>query len=279
MAVFVALASALFYAVAVTFQQTAAQRADPRLSLRPGLVVELARQPLWMGGIGANAAAYGLRAVALGLASLALVQPLLVCGVLLALPMSAMTGRRITRLEWSGAAVTVVGLSLFLIAAHPTDGLDTASASRWLGAVVVTAIVIGVMVSLAQGSPGRRTALLAAAGGCAAALTAAFTKAAAGSVKDGLAHAATSWAVPAVVLTGVAALLLIQSAYQSGPLTASVPMVAVIEPAVSVVLGVALFHEQIAHSAGRTSAEVLGVGLVVVGLALIGNGVAVNSRV
>ena len=64
---------------------------------------------------------------------------------------------------------------------------------------------------------------------------------------------------------GLAAVLLVQGAYQAGPLTASLPFLSVVEPTVGVAIGVLLFHEHIAVGRGALVSEAAGVVLVLRG--------------
>src|SRR5205823_13168937 len=83
--------------------------------------------PMWIIGILADVAGFGLQFVALDRGSLVLVQPLLVSGLLFALPFgAALTHRRLTASEWLGSAATVAGLALFLVVASPGPGQDRA---------------------------------------------------------------------------------------------------------------------------------------------------------
>src|SRR5947199_1367845 len=145
MVVAIALAASLCYAVAVVLQQRTAQSAAPEAALRPRLLTQLAHRPVWLVGIAANVAGYGLRFVALSRGSLVLVQPLLVCGILFALPLAAAgSGRRLDRREWASAAVIVAGLAAFLVAAGPTRGSADASTRDWVALAGVSGLAVAV---------------------------------------------------------------------------------------------------------------------------------------
>src|SRR3954447_6312612 len=102
LAVALALAAAALFAVAAAAQQcSAAAVPDDRSSQ---LVLTLVRRPLWWVGTLADVGGYVAQAAALGLGSLLLVQPLLVTGLLFALPLGARwAGRSLGRAElvWS----------------------------------------------------------------------------------------------------------------------------------------------------------------------------------
>ena len=76
----------------------------------------LARRPRWWVGVGSMVVGAGIHVVALGFASVALVQPIGVAAVVLALPIDARLERRAVRTaEWLAAAVLVVGLAGVLV--------------------------------------------------------------------------------------------------------------------------------------------------------------------
>ena len=77
----------------------------------------------------------------------------------------------------------------------------------------------------------------------------------------------TSWQLYAVIVVGAVGLLLSQLAFQAGPLTASLPAIATVDPLLSIVVGVMVYDEHIHRGPGS------GVGLVglmlLLGLAVI----------
>ena len=268
MVVGLALASAVFYAVASVLQQHSAQAASRRLSLRPALLVALARRPLWLAGVAANVAAYGLRFAAIGHGSLVLVQPLVVSGLLVALPLAAAVQRRgMTGRDWLGALGVAAGLSVFLVAAAPSRGSASGSTGGWL---VVLALLGGpalLLVAAARRLPRHQAALLAAGGGILLALAAGVTKVCAAALGRGVAAAATSWATYALVVVGLAGVVVVQSAFQAGPLSASLPVLSVVEPLVSIAVGRGLFREHLATRGPTVVVEV--VALAVMGWGIV----------
>ena len=271
MVLLVALVAALCYAAAMVLQQHSAADVDRAASLRPGLIAALLRRPLWVAGIAANLAGYGLRYLALSGGSLVLVQPVLATSLLFALPASARwDGTRLAARDWVGAVGLAGGVVVFLVAARPTEGRGGASGVAWL----VTAAAVGVGVAVAVAGSGRfpgvaRARLLAGAGGLAVALVAALTKATADSAGDHLLPALTRWEPYALVVAGAITLLVVQSAFNAGPLASSLPTLMVVETVGGVALGVLLFGEGVHGGAGDRVAEVAGLVLMVAGIALV----------
>jgi len=176
-----------------------------------------------------------------------LVQPLLVSGLLFALPLGALLSHeRMRRSDWIGAALVVIGLSVFLIVAQPDRGSADAAPKVWLMLVVTILFTVSVLVFAAQHTKGsRRAGFLAAAAGTMYGLTAALTKACGHLLDEGLKHLFTSWKPYALTAGGISGTLIDQSAYQAGPLNWSLPIVTVTDPVVSIAIGAFVFGEGI----------------------------------
>jgi len=226
---------------------------------------------VWQLGIAANVAAYGLQFVALGRGSLVLVQPLLVSALLFALPIGALLSRApVHRREWLGAIVIVIGLSSFLVVAEPSRGRTTISFGAWAFLVAACAAPIALLVAASRHRPERPRAMLLAAGaGLLFALMAALTKVNASLARAGLRELAGHWPPYALLAVGGAAVLLVQSAYQAGPLSASLPVIMVVEPLASVGIGTYLFHEQLGRHGLAPLAEIAGLAAIVVGIVVL----------
>jgi drug/metabolite transporter (DMT)-like permease len=267
-----ALVSSLLYAAASVLQHRAAIAQPHDRSLHLGLLARLVTKPLWLAGIVADGMAFVFQFIALGHGSLILVQPLLVCGLLFALPLGAwLAGTKLTAQDWAGAAALVVGLSLFLVAASPDRGNAVVPDSTWilLGAIVVAAVAI--LVLGARGGPSRRrAALLAAAAGIVYGMTAAVTKSVAHLLGIGVAHVLTSWQLEALIVAGALGMLLAQSAFQAGPLDASLPSLTVTDPIVSIAIGAFALGEGIEINPVACTMEAVGLILVVIGVFAVG---------
>ena len=79
----------------------------------------------------------------------------------------------------------------------------------------------------------------------------------------------TSWVLYAIAAMGIVALLLQQAAYQTARPAITLPIIAVIEPLLSVVLGVAVFGEHISHGVVRELLAVVSLGVLAMGLAVL----------
>ena len=288
MVVLVALGSALAYAVASVMQQYAAVQAPESESLKMSLLLRLATHPIWVIGILADIGGFVLQFIALGHGSLVLVQPLLVCGLLFALPLGALfTRRRVLSLgEWVASIMVCAGLALFLVVASPSHGRSTATNTAWAIVSALTCIPAAIMVLLSRHRSGAlRANLQAVAAGLIYGLTAACAK----TVSTRIAHSrgdtwhlfiriVETWQVYGIVVTGIATMVLAQSAFQAGPLGWSLPALTVVDPIVSILVGALAFHEAIAASAQAQVSELVGVGLIVAGVTALARSPYVPQR-
>src|SRR3984957_6864657 len=111
-----ALLAAFSFAVPALVQQTVARATGADEALRPRLLLDLARRPRWLAGIGLDALSFFILALALAFGPLALVQPLASLDVLFALPLIARRQhRRLTLGDGIGAAAVAAGIAVFLV--------------------------------------------------------------------------------------------------------------------------------------------------------------------
>lgn len=264
-AIATALGSALGYALSSVVQHRAARGAgDHHSSL--GLLVHLALQPIWLLGLVLAGVSLGLHALALSFGELSLVQPLLISGVLFALPISVLLdGRRPSLREWLWAAVLVAGIGTFLVTASPSVGSVPTDTERLAALVGVGAAVAGAILLIGHRLvPTHRAALFGLGAGITYGITASLLKQVAGTINGDPLNLLTSWPVYVLGAIGVGALMLNQAAYRSGPLAASLPPMTMADPIVAILLGVLVFNERIAHDPGALSLEVASAVVVLV---------------
>jgi drug/metabolite transporter (DMT)-like permease len=269
-AIVLAVSAGFAYALASVLQQRAASEAPPELSLRPGLLVALVKRPLWLFGTLVDGAAYALEASSLAFGSIIIVQPLLVSGLLWALPLATI-GRpeRVTRREWIPAIALVVGLAVFVTVGDPHGGRSQASGLAWILTIVALSVPVAIAVVAARDAPpGRRALLLAFSAGCVYGLTAALTKSTLDLLDGGVLELFTHWQPYALLAAGYVGFLLNQSAFQAGHLAASLPAMAVTDPVVGCVIGVTLFGETLGAT-GVAAVVATSVAVVVMTVATI----------
>jgi len=274
LAVLCALASSLMYALASVLQQrgAAAQPADQSLKL--GLLIRLIRHPGWVIGLVCDVVGFVLQFIALGHGPLVVVQPLLVCGLLFALPLeAALKGRRLHPADWMAALMVCAGLAVFLVMAHPAQGRDNARVPVWVVLLLADAGVALALVALSLGRDARHKAVfLSGAAGVIYGAAAALTKTSSHLLNGGVIHALGHWQPYVLVVFGVGGMVLGQSAFQAGALDVSLPTMSVADPVVSIMIGALVFEETISDATASVFLEVVGLIVMSIGIVLLARG-------
>ncbi|MGH8920638.1 MAG: DMT family transporter, partial [Actinomycetes bacterium] len=235
------LVAALFVAVGEVIQQRAAATAPPEHNLSPRLLVWLVRRPRWLAGLASSTGGNALFAVAVGSASLALVEAVFVVRLLFALILAAAWGRhRVPIRDLLGSLAITIGLVAFILAARPRSGPRAVPDLHWIlggGCIIALALVLTV---IAKGSaPARKAVLLGAAAGSLFGLQASLTQSAMHILTHrGVVALLMTWHGYAVVAVALLGMLLVQSAFEAAPLPASYPAVVTTELIVGVAIGV-----------------------------------------
>lgn len=274
-AVALSLVSAVAYAAAAVAQERLAARTAPKAGL-----LALLGSGAWWWAVGLNASGALLHVVALAYGPLTVVQPLGALTLVAAVPLGARrAGRQVSRAEWRGTALTLVGLTAILVAAAGADGEpdDTLTLAQALG-VAGVALALVALLSRPGARPGLRHA--AASGitsGVASALTQTVTVAAAAHGRagaEGDADILPLWQVSAVALVVAAlasgGLLLSQTAYRGG-LGAPLAVLTLANPVAAAAIGVILLGE-------RLQGGVSGVAAALAGALVAARGVVLLSR-
>lgn len=268
-----AMASAVFIAIGIVVRQRATMDVPEDQGVSAVMVTTLIRRPLWWAGTGSAIVGYIFQALALAYGSLLLVAPLLVSALLFALPLSArLAGRSVTRAEWAWATVLTLALGVFvtLARAKPGDYDGSEKPAVIVAAVALTCALSTVPFALRL-SGWRRALLLATGVGGLFGTVSVLTKIVMNTVTEG--HAArllTSPVAYVLIVVGIVATLLQQSAFHAGSLRASVPAMLVLEPVVAVMLGQVVLGEKLAVN--PPTAVVLGVALAAMAAATIALG-------
>jgi drug/metabolite transporter (DMT)-like permease len=260
-------------AIGIVVRQRATMDVPPDKGVSVLMLSTLVRRRLWWAGTTAAVAGYVFQALALIHGSLLVVQPLLVSALLFALPMSAhLAGRHVTRGEWLWAIGLTVSLAVFVILARPRAGDYARSIPvSTVVAVVSVPLVVACVVVAARRAGWQRAVLLAAAVGVLFGVVAVLTKVVMHFLGErGVLALLTTPAPYALVLLGVGATLLQQSAFHAGSLHTSVPTMLVLEPVVAVLLGAVVLGDQL--DANRYEAIALTLAIVAMTAATIALG-------
>jgi hypothetical protein len=240
-----ALLAALANALNVTAQHIAST-SDSAKSKGWRLVVYLFRSPLWLLGWVFLIAAFLFQAIALHNGQISVVQTILVTELVFGLILRRLwVHQSIRLLAWTAAGITCVGTAVFVTAGEPQGGNPTPTSHAWWGAFLLCGGIAGLMSILAQwGTPGRRAGCYAVAAATAWAFVATLIKATTDTLTAyGITGMLTRWPVYALVAGGIVGTVLTQAALHVGPLRVSQPLLVIVDPVVSIYLGVELFAE------------------------------------
>lgn len=274
-AVLLALLSASAFATSTVVQHRAATTVGEQHGPTGpvGLFLRLLRTPAWLAGQGTAVAGFVLHGAALRFGPVVLVQPLLSGGLVLTLALGALVDRRHpgrplpSRRQWIAAGVVVVGLTVFLVSAHPRQGAVAGRALVLLlaGAAALLAALGAAWWRRLPGRPHKALALGVAAG-CGFGITGVL-------LKQVVRHPPTDWhaiwPLLLMILVGATSIVLAQSAYQTGALIESLPPLTVLEPVVAVAVASRAYGEHLhagwlPHLGQGAGLVLLAVGVVVI---------------
>jgi drug/metabolite transporter (DMT)-like permease len=265
-----ALLAALLFALGTVLQQKAGLEDAPERA-SSGLLLHMARRPVWVAGIVTDGVGFLAQAAALTIGRLAVVQPVLVSSVVFALPLGArLTKQRVRRLDIAAAIALTLALGVFLLVADPRGGRDNAPLAQWAIALTVSIALAGALVVAARGTrPATKAALLGSATGVGFALCAALTKA----VGDQLTHSPlgifTHGELYALGAIGYASMTVSQLSLQTGKLAPAIATAMAVDPVVSAVLGLTLLQERLHTSTAGLVLALLALAVAMGGLIVL----------
>jgi drug/metabolite transporter (DMT)-like permease len=270
-AIAAALAGAMVFAVSAILEQRAAMQVPDRGVFAPGLLLDLARRPVWLASIGATIVGVALQVTALHLGPLALVQPILVLDLLFAvLFASALRRSRPDRIIFAGVICCAVGIAVFLVVAEPTGGDEYVSLPTVIPLAAILAAVLTCCLVWARAHRHTRALALALGAGVCYGVNAFLLKLVSFSLEQGFSQPLTQWPLYALVIVGPVGFLLNQEAFQSGTLIS--PVLAVMTTSTSLVsISIAYFwlDENLAGQPLAVAAEVLSLGVMTTGIVLL----------
>jgi drug/metabolite transporter (DMT)-like permease len=275
-----ALAAAFCFAVGSLVQQGVAVQETGERILSFRLLLSLIRQPRWVAGIALSTGSFAIQGLALAFGPLTLVQPLAATDVLFALPLIARRNRRrLTVRDAAGASLVAAGIVIFLTVSAPHAGRKVPPLTAWLPALVVIGVVAAGSAFAAWRVTGpARVVWLAAAAGALYGLMDALTKTSVDILVVSGAHVLATWAPYALVAVAILGSLFGQSAFGSGALSLSLPVIDTVEPVAAVTIGATVFGERLASSAPLQAVQLAGGAIAVVGIAVLSRSSVVRTE-
>jgi drug/metabolite transporter (DMT)-like permease len=267
--VLAALAGAAVYGVTGVLQQRATRRVKGSTTDQVRFARGLLRQRKWLLSTLGTVIGFALQGLALGTGPIALVQPLLVTGLLFAGITGFILRRQPIDWPWLGwLLLTAGGLALFLAMARPSGGAEEPrpGAILTMGAGLVVVVVACVLWALRARGVSRSLSLALATGvvyGCTAAVAKLTIEAFTSGVPVGLSH----WSTWTLVMIGPLGFLLNQNAFREGALASpAVAVITVTDPLVAIGIGVLWLGDTLTPGPAPIVVEVLGLAAMAVGV-------------
>lgn len=262
--------AALMFGVASVADQHSTKRVRQRKALSPKIFLDLMRQPLWLASIGGTLLGFALQVLALKYGPLALVEPLLACGLIFAVLINSYLRRLFDPVLLGGVVGTAAGIAGFLIIANPSPGRTSAGFLTVLPLGAGLAAALTGCLTFAQRHAKYRPLALALACGICYGVSAFLVKLVISDVGGGLGALFTDWPIYALAIVGPLGFLLNENAFQSGTLLAPVlSIITVCDPVISVALGWLWLGEDLSSSPAGIFGEILTLMLMAVGVVVI----------
>ena len=269
-AVLLALGSATCFALGAALQQRAVRREPRHPTFDPRLFLLLLRRRRWLFAKVPDLSGTAMQALALRFGPITLVQPLLIMGMFLAIPLEAALDRRRPHpRDVAAVTVCVIGLGAFLAVAQPRPGVPEPSPLAWIAVGAGGGSLVVACLALAhRATNALRGTLLGIATGLLYAGVASLLKTFTERVVADPFGVFADWHLYALILVGFGGVALNQNAFQNGPLAAPLTAITLVDPIGSVVIGVTAFHERLSIGGLRLVVEVPAALAMVLGVLL-----------
>ncbi len=276
-AVVLALGAALGFAFSTSFQHLAAGRVQLTVTHPILVLLQLLKNPVWLGGSVIGLTSWLLHAFALNLGTLSLVQPIILLGVVLAVVVrSAIDRKPPSRHELGGVLVTILSL-IAVVSVADTESQDVMPPTGQVLLVVGVGVVVALVVTrFANELPRRGVAafVLGMTAGMLFGITACLMKIAGNAVSDDGPGALATWSPWVLLGCAFFAMSLNQRAYQLSRLSHSMPVLNVTSVLLSILLGAALFEETLPTTPMALAVQTIGLIGIAWGLFRIADGPA-----
>lgn len=242
-----ALGAALANALTSILQRLGVEDAPARDRLRLRLLTRAVRRPVWLFGFGLMVISFVLQATALHVGQLSEVQPTLTTELLfLILILSVWFDFSLGWREWIGWAAAALGLAGFLVFASPGAGNVHPPSAAWARVGSVCAFIVAAAIMAARRGPRWwRAAMFGVAGAVTYSFTAACTKEVSVFATNDWVSIFWHWQTYALAVCGIGGIFLAQNAYHAGPIAASQSSLVLVDPLASILIGIALFDEDL----------------------------------
>lgn len=275
LAITFALASAFMTALSTSVQHQAAEAAPERLHGLWNLLWHLTQRPVWIFGQALGLVGFVLHALAVVNGPISLVQPIIISGIVFAVPIRAAISRRLPETREMGAVLlTTAALATFLLASDPSEGSGRPEGIVFFLLVAGSALlgVAGFLLAKLVTNGNARAFLLGAAAGLLLGLVAVLVKASEQEMDEGgVWQLVSTWPVYGLMAAGLGGVAINQVAYRSARLSASMPVLNVVNCLVGLSFGYLVFQEIPRHTPLAVTVELVSLAIMCLGLWILAN--------
>jgi drug/metabolite transporter (DMT)-like permease len=268
-----AVGAAIAFAIANVEQMRATRRTEAPSEVSATLLVRLVKDRGWLIGLATSVGGFGLQAVGLFLAPVVLVQPLIVTELLFALPLAAWyAGSRLGRREWGGAVLVAVGITTFVLIGNPSGDSSHITTTATFGISVFTGGGVAILVAVAESFASRpmiRASGLALASSACFGMLSVMTKVVGRQFQHDHIRALTHSQPYLLAVFAITGLLLSQTAFRIAPLSVSLPLIDIGEPAIASLLAVLALHEHLDLGSGTAVGVALSATAATLGVVVL----------
>ena len=275
----ITLVAAVLLGIGFVLQQQSAETAPESHFLSPRLFGDLFRKRKWLAGIVCMILGQVLAAWSIGHLALSLVEPLLTTNLLVALILAVpLSHQALGITEVIGALLLIAGETILSLARSIEPIGDSFGSFFWPAAAGIACIAFAAVQAGRHRSGRRRATLTGLGAGLVFGIQDALTRQTLQILQhhgvSGLLH---SWSAYCLVATGAVGLLLMQSAFNAGPLHSSLPTITAGEPVAGILLGIVVFGDRISLSPGSLAMHAGGLAALVVGVILVARAPALSN--
>ena len=276
-AVVTAVVAALLFGISSVADQRSTKRVKTEKALSPAILLDLVKQPLWLGAILTNLAAFALQVVALSFGSLAVVQPLLVFDLVFAVligrtllfdpKMFPAGAKRWDPVLFAGIGAATLGVGGFLAIGRPTAGRADVGFSVLLPLAIGLVVLVGGCLAVAARNENLRPLALALGCGICYGVAAFSVKLVTTEFGGGPAKVFTNWPIYMLAITGPVGFILNQDAFQQGRFLAPVQAIlTTTDPVISIGLSVLWLGSRLQSSPAAIAGVVVSLLIMAAGI-------------
>ena len=279
MAYLLAVLAAFANAMTTILQRLGVENAPAESTMRLKLMAFALRRKVWIAGFFVLIAGFLFQFTALHFGRLTVVQPVLTLELPFLVAILGLYFRHPLRIwDWVGALAAAGGLSAFLAISAPGGGSLSPGNLDWISAGLGCVAGAAVAVLLTRfGSSAWQAAMFGVASAVAYAFTAAVIKEMNLQITRGWITVFTHWPPYVLAVTGLAGVFLAQNAFHAGPVTASQATLVIVDPLVSILLGIGLFGDRLATNGYRGPMEALALVVLFAGVYVLARSPLVAS--